>query len=297
MTMTYPLVLFLYKRPQNTLKILNKAVKANIKKIYAFIDGPKQSTDLDLINQTKKIINEFTKTHPSMNVVVFSAKKNLGLQHSIVLGLNKVFQKETAAIILEDDCLPSPDFFQFTSEILTKYKNHPKVMSVTGSGVGKHSSYSYDFSRYQQCWGFGTWRRSWKLYDSKLTKLTPLNWKNYYMRHYFNTMLFLTKAGQVNSWAFKWSFAHFINDGLAIIPTGNLIRNIGFDSVATNTRTNSPLFSIKITKMKFPLKHPKQVKENLKLSKKIEKLYYKNIIGFLGMLRQFIIHNYKKICA
>ena len=293
-TMSHPVVLFLFKRPVASQNLLNKIVRENIKKIYIFIDGPKKISDSNLINQTIKIVKKFKKHHKNINFIISISKKNLGLQQSITRGLNKVFKTESAAIILEDDCLPSSDFFNFINQILNKYKNNHQVMSVTGSGVGKTSRFSYDFSRYQQCWGFGTWKRAWKLYDPSLSQLKPLTWKDIYMRHYFNTMLHLTKVGQVKSWAFKWSYAHFINHSLAIIPSGNLIKNIGFDKAATNTKTNSPLSSIKITKLSFPLSHPKKIQENIKLSKKIEKMYYKNIIAFLGMTRQVFFYYLKK---
>ena len=295
--MTYPLVLFLYKRPQNASRLLNLGIQAKINTFYIFIDGPKKPKDTTLINQTKKIVKEFQTKHKNIDINLFVSPKNLGLQQSIVTGLNQVFRKESAAIILEDDCIPSPDFFKFTTQMLIKYKNNPKIMSVTGSGVGEFSKFSYDFSRYQQCWGWGTWKRAWKLYDPTLSNLKPLSWKDKYMKIYFNTMLFLTKVGQVKSWAFKWSYTHFVNHGLAIIPTGNLISNIGFDQVATNTKTKSPLSNLKLNKLTLPLTHPQSVKENIKLSHQIEKMYYKNIIAFLGMARQFIYYQCKKLCA
>ena len=295
--MTYPLILFLYKRPQNASRLLNLGIQAKINTFYIFIDGPKSPQDTTLINQTIKIVKDFQVNHKKISINLFISSKNLGLQASIVSGLDKVFAKESAAIILEDDCIPSLDFFKFTTQMLTKYKNNPKIMSVTGSGVGEFSKFSYDFSRYQQCWGWGTWKRAWKLYNPTLSNLKPLSWKDQYMKIYFNTMLFLTKVGQVKSWAFKWSYAHFVNHGLAIIPSGNLISNIGFDQVATNTKTKSPLSNLKLNKLTLPLTHPKSVKENLKLSRQIEKMYYKNIIAFLGMARQFIYYQLKKLCA
>ena len=294
---TYPVVLFLYQRPQATRKIIDLVIKAKIKKIYIFADGPKSSQEKIITSQLKSLINHYIKKYPKTTFIPKFSSNNIGLKDNIISGLNQVFAKESAAIILEDDCIPSLDFFKFTTQMLTKYKNNPKIMSVTGSGVGEFSKFSYDFSRYQQCWGWGTWKRAWKLYDPTLSNLKPLSWKDKYMKIYFNTMLFLTKVGQVKSWAFKWSYTHFVNHGLAIIPTGNLISNIGFDQVATNTKTKSPLSNLKLNKLTLPLTHPKSVKENLKLSRQIEKMYYKNIIAFLGMTRQFIYYQLKKLCA
>lgn len=186
--------------------------------------------------------------------------------------------------------------------MLTKYRDNPQILSVTGSGVGDYSVYSYDFSRYQQSWGWGTWARAWKLYDHRLRTFGTKKWRSYsksywqstFIKWYWNIMLMLTKEGQVNSWAFRWSYAHFINAGLAIIPSGNLVKNIGFDAVATNTKTRSPLSSLPVTKMKTPLRHPIKIQENIRLTQQIEKHYYRSPIAILGMIRQLMLWKWKK---
>lgn len=298
----YPIVLFLYKRPQATDKLLKLIIENGFNKLYIFLDGPKDKQDIKLNNQVKQVITRYQKKYPKLKFQVKHAKNNLSLAINITQGLNAVFEKESAAIVLEDDCVPNSYFFPFLQSMLTKYAKNQEIMSVTGSGVGKCSQYSYDFSRYQQCWGWGTWARAWKHYDPKLRDFGNKKWQNhsrrfwpgFYMRWYWSIMLMLTKKGQIPSWAFKWSYAHFANDGLAIIPTGNLINNIGFDDVATNTKAPSPLSSIPLTKMNFPLNHPRKITENIELTSQVEKYYYRNPIAFLGMLRQLILWRWKK---
>jgi hypothetical protein len=35
-------------------------------------------------------------------------------------------------IILEDDCLPHPDFFRFCEELLDYYRDNERIMEITG---------------------------------------------------------------------------------------------------------------------------------------------------------------------
>ena len=60
------------------------------------------------------------------------------------------------------------------------------------------------------------------------------------------------------SWAVPFSFSMIINNGLGIIPTTNMVRNIGFWEGATHTKDifNKKTFYMD-DEMKFPLVHPK----------------------------------------
>ena len=292
----FPVVIFLYKRPELTLKLLTQVVDSGVKKIYIFADGPKNTSEKILTDKVKSIVTAFTQAKSELVLTVTYALHNIGLQNSIVTGLTQVFSTNQAAIILEDDCIPNRDFYPFTSELLIKYQNESKIMSVTGTSVGQINQYSYNFSKYELCWGWATWSRAWKLFDPNMALLATDNWAEIsrqlwpspFLRWYFTNILNLTKVGQVNSWAFKWSYSHFIHGGLAIVPNRNLVSNVGFDRAATNTRKNSPLANRMTEKLNFPLIHPPRVRENVKLNKEIEKQYYTNIIAWLGMFRQVI---------
>ena len=60
----------------------------------------------------------------------------------------------------------------------------------------------------------------------------------------------------IDTWDFQWKFACIINKGLSIIPSKNLISNIGFDKKATHTTTKSNLANIPKKELSFPIKHP-----------------------------------------
>ena len=188
-------------------------------------------------------------------------------------GFSWVFEKEEQAIILEDDCIPNLDFFRYCDEMLEKYKDDERVMMVSGSNYLKkwESGYSYHFSSMGGIWGWATWRRAWQKYDVdirawgdyelKKELREKLGWEMYQHRREAWDSLYMNSS-KAKTWDFQWWFARTINSGLTIIPSVNLVSNVGFDSGAVHTTASSPNVNLEVYDLKFPLKHPNYVMEN-----------------------------------
>jgi hypothetical protein len=294
----YPVVFFAYKRPDTTQQFLDLFQGSGAKVIYVFSDGPLREEDSEEVAKVRRTIDDFAKEFPSMTIHRHYAKKNFGLKKNIIAGLTKVFAEVDAAIIIEDDCLPHPDFFAFCSEMLTKYEDDDRVMAVNGTSVGGGSDYSYDFTRYPQCWGWATWARAWKLYDPNLTVVDSDEWHDMkreiwsdpVARWYWDSMLHLVKWGQVKTWDFQWSMTLLTHGGYAISPHTNLITNIGFGESATNTKTKTPVANLATHALSWPLRHPADVEENSNVTRRSEQLFYTNMVAILGMLRQYFLY-------
>lgn len=291
-TTKYPVVLFLYKRPESTATILNLASQAGINKLYLFVDGAKNDADAKITSQVKKVVKDFAQAHQRIKLITHFSRTNQGLKKSIISGLNEVFKLEEAAIILEDDCIPNSDFFKFTQAMLVKYKNSPAVLSVAGTSIGKFSPASYDFSRFQLCWGWATWKRAWQKYEPNLVSLADfnLNYLSPLSRLYWHSILLLVSKNLIDTWDYQWSFTHFINHGLSIIPATNLVTNIGFDNKVTNTKSKTSVAGMMVSDLSWPLNHPDKVIENIELSRAIDRKFYLHAIAFLGLVK-FYLYN------
>ena len=209
------------------------------------------------------------------------------------------FENVNAGIILEEDCIPHEDFIPYCNELLKKYEFDKRIWSINGTNFqdGKlRGDGSYYFSRYFQCWGWATWKRSWQEYD-----ITMSAWKNlkksdminsifdtknelsYWMK-IWNKLYFENKP---DSWAYRFSFTSLINGGLSIIPNVNLVKNVGFDLDATNTR-----YSVEETSINqgiFPLSHPL----NIVRHKEADQYTYTTRFSSLS-LKKIIIISLKK---
>lgn len=291
-----PVVFFVFKRPGMTHQFLEIMKSAGTAKIYVFGDGPRNSEEKQLVSEVRKIVTHFSKENKGMEIIPQFSQSNQGLKKSIVRGLMTVFEREEKAIILEDDCLPTRDFFRFTNEMLDRYAHAENVMSVHGTSMGGTYPESYAFTKYSQCWGWGTWSRAWQLYDPSLSSFTRQKWAatagtmklSRVMRWYWYTMLTVVKAGRIDTWDFQWSYAHFVNRALAVSPAVNLIRNVGFDAAATNTKVKTGAAGVETGTLEFPLRHPAKIAENFSVSDRIEKVFYKNPVAIGGLVRQYL---------
>jgi len=242
-----PIVLIVYNRPHHTSKLLTCLKKFNFNKVFVISDGPKTNNkhDIFLVKKTRALI----KNHFKRKIITkLYSNINLGLRKRIITGLNEVFKKQPRAIILEDDCLPTEEFFSFIKQMLKKYKQDKKISSICGSNhfsSWENKGSSYLMSKYFNSWGWATWQDRWQ----------KINFNNEELLHDKNNYKFISQIGsyralfywrftlkkimnnKISSWAYTYNYYNFIKKKYHIIPNQNLINNIGIGVKSTNTKT------------------------------------------------------------
>ena len=246
MTQNVPIVIIVFNRPKNTRLLLDEIKKTQPEKLYVISDGPRKNklNENELVIETRKM---FDNLDWQCKVYRNFSDKNMGVKNRIISGLNWVFQNEDKAIILEDDCIPTQDFFLFCSTMLERYSSDNRIFSISGTNFfyDKLSvKESYFFSRYHSCWGWATWKRAWTLLDENLDLYNNRNESKRYLTKYLSSsregrywvkISNKIKLNRIDSWAYIWSLTNYRYKSLQIVPKNNLIRNIGFDSKATHT--------------------------------------------------------------
>ena len=108
--MKTPLLILLYNRPNVTKTLFNKIKKMKPSTIYIAADGPRANdpVDSELCNRVRNI---FSKINWNCKIYRKYNKKNFGCKNSITKSIDWFFKREKYGIILEDDCIPSLDFF------------------------------------------------------------------------------------------------------------------------------------------------------------------------------------------
>jgi hypothetical protein len=196
-------------------------------------------------------------------------EKNLGCGRAVSSAISWFFEQEEEGIILEDDCLPDPSFFEYCRILLDHYRHNEKVMHIGGCNFQfgkKYGEASYYYSAIPHVWGWASWRRAWKHYDFNLSDLNFfLNRKvieKYVGKgkiHDFWMEIFCKmNQKRIDTWDYQWQYAIWNNNGVAIIPQVNLIKNIGFGSDATHTTQEHP-FADQPTGRVNDIKHPSEV--------------------------------------
>jgi hypothetical protein len=220
------------------------------------------------------------------------AESNLGCGRRVSSAITWLFEQEADGIILEDDCLPNESFFRYCEELLERYRDDPRVMSVSGclgEPESKDIPESYFFSKYTRMWGWATWRRAWKLYDYSFAR-----WNDYSRSKEFRERCFhrqeqkyWTNAARmvtdhvVDTWDYQWWLDCWMNEGLTAIGRVNMVTNNGFgpDSTHTNAEFHGHLRHESIP-LDFPLIHPATVTANRKLDRE----YWDYALRPLGLL-------------
>lgn len=261
----------MFNRPKHLEEVLKAVARVQPKKLFVICDGPRDSVSDDIVKvgACRQLIDTCIKWNCEINKIYSDI--NLGCGKRLPTGLSEVFQHVDKTIILEDDCVPTDDFFRFCDEMLVRYENDNRIMSISGNNYFSHESDidTYHFSAYPQTCGWATWRRVWNQYDYGIKKW-PFFEKHLY--HVFFNKQITNIWRQIfqdvydkkikTAWDYQFMFLSICNNGLNVIPDTNLIKNIGFDQYGTHTKDgNSPLANMmaNVGSLKFPLRHPELV--------------------------------------
>lgn len=283
-----PVVFIIFNRPDVTQRVFSAIAKARPKKLLVIADGARTNYPDDKQNckDTRDIIESVDWP---CNVLTHYSNINNGCKNQISTGLDWAFTQVKEAIILEDDCLPDISFFRFCDELLEKYRNNGRISMISGDNFqfGKQQpKNSYYFSKYTHIWGWATWSKSWNNYDQHMyswPKLRKTNWLRnilpnklsiWYWSHIFNSAL------KNNSWAYIWTFTCWNHGKVSIIPTVNLISNIGFNKDATHTTKKDKYSEMKSHTMIFPLTHPHDIEVDQKADNITEKEMFSGSVLF-----------------
>ncbi|MCF8461071.1 MAG: glycosyltransferase [Flavobacteriales bacterium] len=238
--MDTPVLLLVYNRPEHTLQVLQRLKDCGATTVFVSGDGPKNSQDKRKTDEVKACVNRFS----SMISASRFSERNRGCKNSVIDGINWFFEQVEEGIILEDDCLPSEHFFPFINELLNRYREEKKVQMISGNNpLGSWDSEgNHFFSRIGHIWGWATWKDRWIQFNSELPELQKFILNNGFERAFGPTHLAETRKqltlqsvqGKIDTWDYQWMAHILIQNGLAIVPSENLVENIGFDNSGTN---------------------------------------------------------------
>lgn len=306
-----PIVLFVYNRPEHTLKTLEALMQnelAEKSELFIFCDGPKADAtkqDQERINKVRELVK---KKNWCKKVTIRESQVNKGLADSIVAGVTEIVSIYGKIIVLEDDIVTSKGFLKYMNDALNLYEQEDKVMHI-GSYLPYTNSHkklpNTFFSRFMSCWGWATWKASWQIANLDARELYE-QLKNPKVRYEFNLEGVLNFHEQlenninssINTWAIKWFASIFLCNGLCLYPSHSLSKNIGFDG----TGENCDIIDIKEREGRRDFINVAKIKiEESSIGKQYLKRYYKygNDSGFEKRFKQkffdFRYHLIKRI--
>lgn len=271
--MNIPVLLITFNRPDHTRRVMEAIMAAQPRDVYVFQDGAREGNENDAKKcaEVRCVVEELTK---DTNVVLHTlySEKNLGCGAGPMTGISWFFNHVERGIVMEDDCLPHPDFFGYCEVLLERYKDDEKVLFINSTLYDDRwkCDASYDFSRYMVTGAWAGWRRTWQGFDLDLKGLDAKAFRKHVLqltgnRAEANWWFSIVKEIQQDErkksyWDYQMQVHLFRNSALTIHPKVNLVSNIGFDGAGTHTLSNNDNRGDREVFPILPLTHPsKQV--------------------------------------
>ena len=261
---TEPVLFLVFNRPDTTARVFAAIREARPERLYVAADGPRKDRagETELCSETRRIA---TAVDWPCEVKTLFRDENLGCGKAVSGAISWFFENEPEGIILEDDCLPHPDFFPYCGELLRKYRDDTRVMFIGGTnyqdGV-KRGDASYYFSNYSHVWGWATWRRAWQRNDFSFSGMSGAEFSGLLKerfaaspeRAYWKWIYNKLRAGKIDTWDYQWQFSVWRAGGFSVIPNVNLVSNIGATGTHTGTG-DDPNINVPVAPI-LPLSHP-----------------------------------------
>ena len=256
-----------FNRPDHVRRVLTEIRKQKPTELYVCQDGAREGNENDKIKcqEVRDVIKELVDW--SCNLHTLYQGKNLGCGSGPVAGISWFFEHVELGIVMEDDCLPHPDFFDYCAELLEHYKNNEQVKFINTTLY--HNRWkceaSYGFSHYMVTGAWAAKRETWHGFDLDLNTLNAWSFRKQVLRithnraeanwWYFKVKEIQKDTDKKSYWDYQMQIHLFRSNALTIHPRVNLISNIGFDAEGTHTlkddgRGDKPVYPI------LPLQHP-----------------------------------------
>jgi hypothetical protein len=237
-----PVALFVHARIDHTVKVIN-ALKLNelatSTELYIFSDGARNNDEENMVSSIRLLISNI-EGFKKVNIV--ERQENYGLKLNIVEGLNQVLNEHESVIVLEDDCVTSPDFLSYMNYNLKFYSNdYDDVWHISAWNPGVNFENKTFPSYYMSCWGWATWKYRWQeLCFEPLELMGRMSLAERYRfnlkgRYPFYSHLLGNYLGINNTWAVFWYATIFTSQGHCINPPKSLITNLGMDGSGTHS--------------------------------------------------------------
>lgn len=283
-----PIVLFVYNRPlhtSQTLEALKRNKLANKSTLFIFSDGAKTSLDKSAVDDVRNYLRDISGFS---DVVIRQRKENYGLAKSVIEGIKEIFEDFEEVIVLEDDIVTSTKFLTFMNNSLKFYKDISSIYSISGYSFPILAPREYDkdiyFLQRSSSWGWATWKDRWEqaLWENSFFKKKISDNK---IRKNFNRggsdltpMLVKQINNKIDSWAIRWAFTHYLNNGNCIFPLKSLVKNIGTDATGTNFDRKTSKYNVELDYSDKELKLTNLVHINADIERQVRKIVRPGIL-------------------
>lgn len=245
--MDTPVLLLAWRRPRALREIITAIRPVEPTRLFLACanSDPKRYGKAEMIGGSMKLIDQ--EIDWSCHIERSYFEINQGLRQGFIRAISWFFDHVEEGIVLDDDCIPSIDFFDYCEWALSTYRHDKSVMHINGSNFSAPSSLFSDeisFVALPHVRGWASWSDRWELLEENPFYLNrnvqPCRW----------TISAVAKLSVLNrlhslekgksAWDCQWQITILNHHGLAICPRTNLISNVGVSLDAVLAINHNP---------------------------------------------------------
>jgi hypothetical protein len=252
MNFSVPILLIVWRRPDTTALVVEAIRRVRPSSVFIASDGPRLGVD----GESEKVIATRELVLQSIDwectIKTRFSDVNLGCRDGVSSAISWFFENVSEGIILEDDVVPYPEFFEYCQLCLEKYREDCRVWAVCGNQTtreqhvaAKHSCKPLHLRYNFNCWGWATWRNRWQHYIPEIdvdwikeNKPTIIGFCGARAGSTIISRALLGGSKKIDTWDYQVSAISASRMQYTINPAISLIRNVGFGADATHTIGN-----------------------------------------------------------
>jgi hypothetical protein len=236
-------LLIAFNRPEETRRVLAAILRARPRRLYVAVDGPRSgSSDEALVNEVRRLVATLSWDGEIRRLF---RNENLGCKYGPSSAISWFFSHESEGIVLEDDCVPHPSFFEYCEWALAAYREDRSVWHINGNNFAAPGTLyraSADFVALAQVWGWATWANRWQSFE-----INPFYLRSSLLQEGVSSWRLSARAVRIkldqldqlcnglDAWDYQWQIRILSQGGKVLSPRANLISNIGDGEDATHT--------------------------------------------------------------
>jgi hypothetical protein len=244
------ILIIAYRRADALAKILDICLLSGIENLFIHVDGPKDLSAVRDVEEVTRVAHDFSK-NKNLTVRLLTQTENFGCAVSLIKAVDSAFSHVDELIVLEDDCIPSSDFWSFSDQAFKIMNLDSSIALFCGPQFGPtnvlHSNWF--LSSYPFHWGWGTNSERWQDVRKGIASPAALTTSLMNSRsesRYWNAGCQRALRGYTDVWDTLFVREMRRLDLKALLPPQNLIRNLGNDEIALHTSEDSSWTNYKI---------------------------------------------------
>lgn len=179
----------------------------------------------------------------------FFTERNLGIKYSVPTALDWFFSEIEFGVVVEYDCIISAQGFAFIQKAFSRFSGDSEITSISANNItsfGHTQMVEFIRTLVTPIWGWGSWRtevEKWRKYTPRFGEDFHRVIRNIGQKNATDWLLRNQLAYKQGKTRTTWSDAlinYQLNEGkYSIVPSVNLVQNVGFDIASTNSKPGS----------------------------------------------------------